>query len=44
MKKRRLGNSDLLIEATKLELDGPSLRLLDEASAWREEAGAGQAS
>lgn len=33
-----------LIEATKLELDEPSLRLLDEASAWREEAGEGQAS
>jgi aryl-alcohol dehydrogenase-like predicted oxidoreductase len=31
-----------LIEATKLELDESSLRLLDEASAWREEAGAGQ--
>lgn len=32
-----------LIEATKLELDESSLRLLDEASDWREEAGAGQA-
>ena len=32
-----------LIEAAKLELDEPSLRLLNEASAWREEAGAGQA-
>jgi aryl-alcohol dehydrogenase-like predicted oxidoreductase len=32
-----------LIEATKLELDESSLRLLDEASAWRKEAGAGQA-
>jgi len=31
-----------LIEATELELDEASLRLLDEASAWREEAGAGQ--
>ncbi|HEX8096420.1 MAG TPA: aldo/keto reductase [Pyrinomonadaceae bacterium] len=29
-----------LIEATRLELDESSLRLLDEASAWREEAGA----
>lgn len=27
-----------LVEATKLELDEASLRLLDEASAWREEA------
>jgi aryl-alcohol dehydrogenase-like predicted oxidoreductase len=32
-----------LIEATRLELDESSLRLLDEASAWREEAGAGHA-
>jgi aryl-alcohol dehydrogenase-like predicted oxidoreductase len=32
-----------LTEATKLELDEASLRLLNEASAWREEAGAGQA-
>jgi aryl-alcohol dehydrogenase-like predicted oxidoreductase len=31
-----------LIEATKLELDSSSLRTLDEASAWREEAGAGR--
>jgi aryl-alcohol dehydrogenase-like predicted oxidoreductase len=31
-----------LIEATKLELDEASLKLLDEASAWREETGAGQ--
>jgi aryl-alcohol dehydrogenase-like predicted oxidoreductase len=31
-----------LIEATKLELDESSLRLLDEASAWREEAEARQ--
>jgi aryl-alcohol dehydrogenase-like predicted oxidoreductase len=29
-----------LIEATKLELDEASLRLLDEASSWQEEAGA----
>ncbi|HWT02540.1 MAG TPA: aldo/keto reductase [Pyrinomonadaceae bacterium] len=29
-----------LIEATKLELDEASLRLLDEASNWREESGA----
>lgn len=29
-----------LIEATKLELDENSLRALDEASVWREEAGA----
>jgi aryl-alcohol dehydrogenase-like predicted oxidoreductase len=29
-----------LIEATKLELDAASLRLLDEASAWREDAAA----
>jgi aryl-alcohol dehydrogenase-like predicted oxidoreductase len=28
-----------LIEATKLELDASSLRLLDEASAWQKEAG-----
>ncbi|HYY56147.1 MAG TPA: aldo/keto reductase [Pyrinomonadaceae bacterium] len=32
-----------LIEATRLELDESSLRLLDEASAWREEEGAGRA-
>lgn len=32
-----------LIAATKLELDESSLRLLDEASAWREDAAAGQA-
>jgi aryl-alcohol dehydrogenase-like predicted oxidoreductase len=32
-----------LIEATKLELNESSLRLLDEASAWREEAEAGRA-
>ncbi len=32
-----------LIEATRLELDEASLRLLDEASAWRDEAGADRA-
>ncbi|HJQ70881.1 MAG TPA: aldo/keto reductase [Blastocatellia bacterium] len=29
-----------LIEAARLELDGPSLALLDEASAWRQDSGA----
>lgn len=32
-----------LIEATKLELDDASLRLLDRASAWQQEVGAGRA-
>jgi aryl-alcohol dehydrogenase-like predicted oxidoreductase len=35
-----LGQLNDLIEATKLELDETSMRLLDEASAWREEEGA----
>lgn len=34
-----LAQLDDLIEATRLELDEASLRLLDEASAWREDAG-----